>query len=599
MSLLEPSRTEWRLARAAGALVDLRKGQPLGDDPAVDGHEWGAERTVRAQFLAELLTGARDPSDARGTRALRLRGARITGGLDLEGADLACSVLLQDCYIDEPVNLREAQAPVIRFPGCHLPGLEARQLEVRGNLILDGLSAVSVDVCGAHIGGVLSLDGAILNNPSGTTLLGGALTVDQGMSCDNGFTSRGRISLIGACIRHSLSFIGARLENPAGWALDAQGMNVGYALFLGSSYSNTAGFTAEGGLRLVGVHVDGFVSGWDAHIKASQGGGYAIAGLGLQVTGNLLLSRGFTADGEVHLTNAQVGNEIDFASAVLRNPGGQALTAERLIVGDSVLCTSGFTARGAINLAGSKISGTLDFTGADLSNPAGRSVLGLQGISARTLTLRAAAQATRVDLRHSTVVVLDDDPVAWPVQLLLRNFSYESIQHDPAISVPMRLSWLKRDLEGYIPQPYDQLASAYRRSGQVEAARKVAVAKQQRRRQVLNLAGKTWNWLLYLTIGYGYRTWQAGLWLLTLMLIGTAVFARAYPAEMAATRHPPMTFNAPVYTLDVLLPVINLGQQDSWQPEGITRYAYWALITSGWILTSALVAGLTGIFKRD
>jgi hypothetical protein len=68
---------------------------------------------------------------------------------------------------------------------------------------------------------------------------------------------------------------------------------------------------------------------------------------------------------------------------------------------------------------------------------------------------------------------------------------------------------------------------------------------------------------------------------------------------MIATRHPPMTFSAPVYTLDVLLPIIDLGQQASWQPTGITLYFYWTLIILGWTLTTALVAGLTGIFKRD
>jgi hypothetical protein len=96
-----------------------------------------------------------------------------------------------------------------------------------------------------------------------------------------------------------------------------------------------------------------------------------------------------------------------------------------------------------------------------------------------------------------------------------------------------------------------------------------------------------------------YRTWQAGLWLVAFVLIGTAAFSSAYPAHMMAIRHNPMAFNAPLYSLDVLLPIVDLGQQDSWQPTGIVLYVYWALIILGWILTSAFVAGITGIFKRD
>src|ERR1019366_1164760 len=200
---------ERRLLEAAGVLIDVREGDPRRDDPAHAGG-WGAERTVRAKFLRDLLT-----NPARGIRALRLRGARITGTLDLEGDDLVSGVLLQDCGLDEPVNLRQARAPMIRLPGCHLPSLEAVQLDVRGNLILDRLTATSVDLRGAQIAGVLSLDGAILTNPNGATLEGGALTVGQGMRCRHGFTSKGQIGLYGARISQGLSFTGARLENAA------------------------------------------------------------------------------------------------------------------------------------------------------------------------------------------------------------------------------------------------------------------------------------------------------------------------------------------------------------------------------------------------
>jgi hypothetical protein len=68
---------------------------------------------------------------------------------------------------------------------------------------------------------------------------------------------------------------------------------------------------------------------------------------------------------------------------------------------------------------------------------------------------------------------------------------------------------------------------------------------------------------------------------------------------MIAMAQHPMQFNAPIYTLDVLLPIISLGQQDSWQPTGIALSVYWALIILGWLLTSALIAGLTGLVKRD
>jgi hypothetical protein len=172
------------------------------------------------------------------------------------------------------------------------------------------------------------------------TLQGSSLAVDQGMSCGSGFTSRGSIELVGARITGGLRFSGATLENPTGWALDAQGMSVGYALFIGSSLVNWGGLTVEGGLRLVGMRVDGFVCGWGAHIKACERLGWAIAGFGLQVTENVLWNMGFTADGKVDLTHAQVGSEINLDGARLAGAGGVALTAERLVVGASLRCTT-------------------------------------------------------------------------------------------------------------------------------------------------------------------------------------------------------------------------------------------------------------------
>jgi hypothetical protein len=66
------------------------------------------------------------------------------------------------------------------------------------------------------------------------------------------------------------------------------------------------------------------------------------------------------------------------------------------------------------------------------------------------------------------------------------------------------------------------------------------------------------------------------------------------------THRPP--FHAAAYALDLLLPVVGLGEKSVWQPRGSAAlywYWSWALTVAGWVLTSAVVAGLTGILKRD
>ena len=82
--------------------------------------------------------------------------------------------------------------------------------------------------------------------------------------------------------------------------------------------------------------------------------------------------------------------------------------------------------------------------------------------------------------------------------------------------------------------------------------------------------------------------------------LGTWVFSGAYPAHMVATQRPSAGIPAAAYALDLLLPVVGLGQKSAWQPQG-SAYCTGPgrSLAAGWVLTTAVVAGLTGILKRD
>jgi hypothetical protein len=167
--------------------------------------------------------------------------------------------------------------------------------------------------------------------------------------------------------------------------------------------------------------------------------------------------------------------------------------------------------------------------------------------------------------------------------------------------VAARLRWLAREEEGYLPQPYEQLAAVYRRAGQDDDARKVAIAKQRRRRKTLISAGKVWNSLLNWTVGYGYQTWKAGLWLLVLVGLGWWIFDRAHPVHLLAAKPPGQrpSFHAGLYALDLLLPFTDLGYQSAWTAGGWARGIHLGWNLAGWILITAVVAALSGLIKRD
>jgi hypothetical protein len=528
-------------AAKTGELVDLRT-RELNLDDATQGQTWDLTRAVRAEVLVELLTGRKDASNGR-PRAVKLRGARVTGTLDLEASTLLCPLLLQDCHLDQPINLSEAIAPSISLPGCHLPGIMGNQLVTRGNLALnEGFTAHGeVTLVGAHVGGALNFRRAYLSNTDGYALQAARLTVDGTMFCDDGFTAHGKVGLIGTHVGSVLAFSGASLNNPNGIAL-----------------------------------------------LASR----------LTVEGAMLCGGGFTARGQINLLDAHIGGMFVLDGARLANSGDVALVASGLTVDGEMSCRDGFTSHGQINLFGAHITGRLDFRGASLTNPDGL-VLDLERMRTAAFYLLPIDRPDgAVDLTNAQIGNFYDDEETWPTMIRLRGLVYESLEND-SVSVRARLRWLTLHEGAYVPGIYDQLAAAYRRAGHVEASRLVSIAKQQRRRRELNLAGKGWNWLLYVTVGYGYRTWWAGLWLLTLLVIGSLVFSGAHPLHMLPAAAVTPAFQPVAYTLDVLVPVMDLGQRKAWLPLGAAQVWSWSLTGAGWVLTTAVIAGLTNALRRD
>jgi hypothetical protein len=68
------------------------------------------------------------------------------------------------------------------------------------------------------------------------------------------------------------------------------------------------------------------------------------------------------------------------------------------------------------------------------------------------------------------------------------------------------------------------------------------------------------------------------------------------PVRYAAA---PRTSHRSPYPLDLVLPVVNLGQETAWNPLGLGQAIAYGLIVVGWILATALVAGITRVLIRS
>jgi hypothetical protein len=164
-------------------------------------------------------------------------------------------------------------------------------------------------------------------------------------------------------------------------------------------------------------------------------------------------------------------------------------------------------------------------------------------------------------------------------------------------NAPERLAWLNRDLNAYRPQPYEQLAGFYRRIGHDDDARRVLLAKQRTRSSALRPYARAWGYLLDWTVGYGYRPWLAGFWLLVLPCLGTTIFAADHPQPVSSGHGP--HFNPLIYTFDLLIPISPFGMRDAFAPAGSSQWLAYTLIVTGWILVTAVIAGIARVLRRD
>lgn len=605
----------------------------------------GAE--VPATLLAELLTGELPSRRA----ALRLHEAKVTGRLVLSFAEVTCPLLVQESEFAEAPDLYWARLAFTGFRNTRLPGLAAAGVTIGGHLRLAGVRSTGlINLRGAKIAGGLLLDGAHLVNPGGTVLSAERVEVGGDVVAEQGFRAEGAIRLFQANIAGGVHLDGATIVAPPGpagppqpddgesatpRAGDSPGLDLdsatvtggvflrradvrgeislrhgtigGVATFTGATLANPGavalrmdradvgggvhllgGCRVDGETRLVGTRVGRILRLSGA--KLSNPGGHALRADNCTVDGPVDCREGFTATGLVSLIEARVAGAVLLEGAHLDNPDGVSLRATGIVTGSVMNCCTGFTATGRVSMSAARIGGKLCFQESHLHD------LKCTGAEAGELDLRLAESPPGpVDLRYVRAPLLRDDPATWPADLRLDGLVYQTL--DPLLVPAQRLDWLGRTTDGLPPQPYEQLAAVYRQLGHDDDARTVLLAKQRRRRPTRPWWTWPWSWLQDVTVGYGYRPQRAAGCLLALLVAGTAAFSVWRPAPVNPGQPPDL--HPVVYTLDLLLPIIDFGQESAYQPTGPGQWLAFGLIAAGWTLATTVAAGFTRVLNRS
>ncbi|TDD73617.1 hypothetical protein E1293_30885 [Actinomadura darangshiensis] len=243
--LNDAERRLWN-AFPTGSAVVLGDGLPAGPLP---------ERIVRAEILTRLLLGACEPRTGA-VAAVRLRGAYITGTLDVSGGIVEHELLLAECRLVEGPVFANTETRQLRFADCRMPGFDGGGLRADGFLSMSGSRIDGeVKLMRAQISGGLRMNRVRVTAPSPEhwAIGAGALVVDAGAFIRDAEITGG-VRLSGAKMNGGLFMERTTLANPGRLALDAQNMVVEDTC----EFSN--GFTARGTVRLRSARFNGILS---------------------------------------------------------------------------------------------------------------------------------------------------------------------------------------------------------------------------------------------------------------------------------------------------------------------------------------------------
>lgn len=587
------------------------------------------------------------PKLAVGASIIGDTGVQVTGGMFLEGSTVAGNVYLSHLEVSRPSGIalafdhcrialafRCADARIrgtVRLHhmviGCQLDlqrarigdikkdedAIRADHLEVEGSALLTDLDlAGPLYLHGARIACNLHIAGAKLS-ASDTTA---ALNAD-GARVGNHFiarncTSEGAVILTAIQIDGNTNFIDATITNSSATALDMR-----RAVIKGSMQA-TGSFTAVGSVKLTNAAIGVDLMLTEATLTNPRN--IALAAAGLHVTGDLIADR-CTVEGLVDIAGSLFNGDLRFVDANLKG-----LSADESSRGNLVDAKGGW--RGlALRCTGSRIAGDMDLRGAQLKRglvmdsvtvgrtvrlegthlaTEGPSALQANGLTAETLVLRPAAQPVHaVSLASASVQELADGATSWPVAapIDISGFHYERLDSD--LSAAERLVWLERATPTYAAGPYEKLAACLDLAGQDGDARAVRLTSIRRAHQAKNLMIRLWGNLQDAAIGYGYAPGRT-LAIFGLLLVGAGLWfslgvADCLPASpglcpVKADEHP--TWDPWLYSLDLLIPLVDLGHEKAWDPLGASKLVTMVLVMSGWILTTTVIAAASRTLRR-
>jgi hypothetical protein len=552
------------------------------------------------------------------TKPKRAEGRSLS---DFKNRSPAENRLIECCRTDEPFSVGNGTLPKKASAANKIRPALVRFLALGG----DGAAPV-------HETGFY-LEGAWLDND---------LVLDE-CSCRsnivlNNCVIKGTIYLRNSQLK-SLSLAGSHIG-----ALNADGSHLIGDIFL------TNEFKATGTVSLLGAQIGGTLDCVNGQFEPEEGEAL-ITDLAM-IRGNVSLDGNFKATGEVRFHSAQIGGNLDCSDGLFQPKEGNALNADRAVIKGDVFLNGKFKSMGTVRLLGAQIDGDLSCRNGQFESIQGYAFSAdgavITGVVFLDGDFKALGPVHFADAKVGSII---DEPNDLPKGSILDGLTYGSFSGGTQTDAATRIAWLEKQPHDHLykdfrPQPWEQLIKVLRTMGHTQDADEVAIAKQNQLYRAGKITGfnKIWHKLYGLFAGYGYRPTRtimamvfvwffAGLYFQfagEFGLVGPTSAVIQSNADMdkicnvadkfretqwtncKALPQTYTTFSPYLYSLDLILPLVDLQQDKDWSPivmkpdaktiiwSGVgIRAAMWFEILFGWMASLLLAAVLGNLVKKD
>ena len=272
------------------------------------------EVRVRARFLRFLALGGDESAPVHESR-LGLHGACIGEDLDLSGCAIPQPLVLARCHFDGRISLRNAVTKSLNFSTSCVRSIDAESAHILGGVFLeDGFSATSgLSFPCASVEGRFSAQGSTLLAGGISALNCDGAQVTGNVDLSHGFLGEGGVFFIGAKIGGDLHCSGGvfqnREEDGSGVALSCNNAEVSGNVILAT------GFRSEGAVSFSGAKIGGGLNCRKGTFvnRTSDGTGRALNFENAQIEENVLLRDGFSAEGQVRFYGSHLKRNLECA----------------------------------------------------------------------------------------------------------------------------------------------------------------------------------------------------------------------------------------------------------------------------------------------